>query len=251
MEQVNDSGLVLQLQSFSVHDGDGIRTTVFLHGCPLRCKWCANPDSWTMDETKCRRMTAEEVLKKISRDEIFYRFSNGGVTFSGGEPTVQHEFLRGLVQKLEHRGIDMWIETCGYFDWYIVHDIFDYFSHVFLDIKCMDSNLHRELTGKENQLILDNARRIFERGCDITIRIPVMKNVNFTEENLAETAAFMKKYLPCADIELLPYHNLGHEKYKAHGLEDHIYDYVAPSKEELAKAEEMLRDLGVKTISYK
>jgi len=251
MEQVEDSGLVLQMQSFSVHDGEGIRTTIFLHGCPLRCKWCANPESWTMDEEKCMRLRVEDVIKKIGRDEIFYRYSNGGVTFSGGEPTVQHEFLRGLVRQLDRRGIDMWIETCGYFDWNTVKDIFGHFSHVFYDIKCMDSSLHQELTGKGNQIILENAGRIHDQGTGMTIRIPLMRGVNLTEENLKATAEFMKKYLPKADIELLPYHNLGHEKYKAHGLEAHINHYESPDQEELKYAEALLAGAGVKIISYK
>jgi len=251
MENINDTGLVLQMQSFSVHDGDGIRTTIFLHGCPLRCKWCANPDSWMMDEHKCRRMTVEEVMKKISRDEIFYRFSNGGVTFSGGEPTVQHEFLRALSRRLDRRGIDMWMETCGYFEWDTVSDIFGYLSHVFCDIKCIDSTLHRELTGKGNEVILANARKIYALGTDITIRIPVMRGVNLTEENLQATAGFMRRYLPNADVELLPYHNLGHEKYKAHGLEVYINDYETPDKEELKWAESLFYKAGVNTISYK
>lgn len=248
---MKDKGLVLQIQSFSVHDGDGIRTTIFLHGCPLRCKWCANPDSWSMDQRTCTEMTVQEVIKKVNRDEIFFRYSNGGVTFSGGEPTVQHEFLRVLADSLEQRGIDMWIETCGYFDWQAAGDLFKHFTHVFFDLKCMDDDLHQRLTGKSNQLILNNARQIHALGGDMTIRLPAMRAVNLTKENLTATAEFMKRYLPGADIELLPYHNLGHEKYKAHGLERYIHHFETPDQTELEWAEALLHKAGVKTISYK
>ena len=251
MEKVKDNGLVLQMQSFSVHDGEGIRTTIFLHGCPLRCNWCANPDSWMLDKECCKSVTVAEVLHKVSRDEIFYRFSGGGVTFSGGEPTMQHEFLRGMVLELDKRCVDMWIESCGYFEWETVKDIFGYFTHVFYDIKHMDSLHHKEYTGKENDVILENAKKIYNLGVEMTIRIPVMQQVNFTEKNLVATARFMSTYLPNADIELLPYHNLGHEKYKAHGLEKYIYDYEVPDQEELKWAESLFQSYGIKTISYK
>lgn len=251
MEKVKDSGLVLQMQSFSVHDGDGIRTTIFLHGCPLRCKWCANPDSWTMDETCCQRLTIAEVVKKVSRDEIFYRFSGGGVTFSGGEPTVQHEYLRGLVHAFWQRGIDMWIETCGDFAWDEAGDLFEYFSHVFFDLKCMNAEDHCRWTGRENDRILNNAIKIHRLGIPMTIRIPAIREVNFNQQNLNAAAEFISRHLPGADLEFLPYHNLGHEKYKAHGLDKYIYDFEAPDQTEIQDAEAMFRSRGVEIVSYR
>lgn len=250
MEGYSKNGNVLQMQSFSVHDGEGIRTTIFLCGCPLRCKWCANPDSWSITESSQRKLCVEEVIKKVKRDEIFYRFSNGGVTFSGGEPTVQKEFLRELSQKISEIGIDMWIETCGEFIWEEVEDIFGYFSHAFMDIKCMDNNLHKAMTGKGNTLILENIKKVYNSGLPITIRIPLIKEVNLSEENLVATAEYIRNYIPNADLELLPYHNLGREKYIACGLDKYIFDFTTPSKEEILWAEKLIENIGVKIISY-
>lgn len=302
MNMISNEGTVLQMQDFSVHDGEGIRTVIFLPGCPLRCKWCANPETWTIDpklafyESKCiscgtcriecpkgifpaegkikdpnctacgkcvekcpedalkilcKSLTVHEIVEKIKRQEIFFRHSNGGVTFSGGEPTFQHSFLRALVQNLDDCGIDMWIETCGFFQWDMVKNIFEHFSHVFFDLKVMDPVKHFEFTGCDNQVILQNAIKIHELGIKMTIRIPSIKEVNFTEENITETAKFVKEYLPGSDIELLPYHNLGNEKYKALKIHEFLHEYTAPSKKELEDFEVLINSLGVKTISYK
>lgn len=294
------AGTVLQIQSFSVHDGEGVRSVVFLPGCPLRCKWCSNPETWTAEpklafykdkcagcgmcqeacpqgifparggrercsacgrcvsacprdalKILCKRMTVDEVVRRLLRDEIFFRHSGGGVTFSGGEPTVQGDFLRALAQRLHRGGIDMCIETCGYFDWDAIGDIFRYMSHVFLDLKCMDEAKHIELTGRGNKLILENAVRIIRAGVGLTVRVPCVVGANFTEDNLRATALFTRDNLPGADLELLPYHDLGNEKYGALGMERFMNRYSAPDRERLAEAEALINSLGVKTVSYK
>lgn len=302
MKMLNDTGTVLQVQSFSLHDGEGIRTVIFLPGCPLRCKWCANPETWTAEPKLafyhqkclacgrckktcpqgiypamekaadkgcslcgrcvsacknkalailCKQSTVHDITKKIRRDEIFFRHSNGGVTFSGGEPTVQQFFLRAIAEELYNAGIDMWIETCGYFNWEDVHDIFAKFSHVFYDLKCMDSNLHVQLTGAHNRIIVENAIRIHKTGVPMTIRIPCVKGANFTNENIAATAIFVRDNLGGADIELLPYHNYGNEKYTALKMTQYLNQYEPPSSKEISEAEAIINDAGVKTISYK
>lgn len=294
------TGTVLQIQSFSVHDGEGVRSVVFLPGCPLRCKWCSNPETWTAEpklafyrdkcvacetcqkvcaegifparggrescsacgrcadacpndalKILCRHMTADEVVRRLLRDEIFFRHSGGGVTFSGGEPTAQHAFLRELARRLYARGIDMCVETCGYFDWETAGDIFRYLSHAFLDLKCMDEAKHMELTGRGNRLILENAVRITRTGVGLTIRVPCVVGANFTEENLRATALFVRENLPGADLELLPYHDLGNEKYIALGMERYMNRYLAPDRTRLAEAEALINSLKVKTVSYR
>ena len=233
-------GMVLQLQKFSVDDGPGVRTVIFMQGCPLRCNWCSNPETWTPESKLAVKTTAKDLVKQVERDAIFFRHSGGGVTFSGGEPTVQGEFLRELVFELERIGISMWIETCGYFDFDEMTDIFEKLDHVYFDIKIMDSMRHKELTGVDNDLILENAVRLHKLGIPLTVRMPAIKEVNFTEENLAATACFMKENLPGVGIELLPYHNLGKEKYEALGRMDFYREFSAPSREEIAETVKIL-----------
>lgn len=291
-------GVLLQMQSFSVHDGDGIRTVIFLPGCPLRCRWCANPETWTADPklafygVKCKQCGAcrsvcpkgiyppfdsggkctgcglcaarcpqgalvvlcqpasvGDIIRRIARDEVFYRFSGGGVTFSGGEPTMQHAFLRGLVMALGARGVDLWIETCGYFDWDTVKDLFHSFNHVFLDIKHMDDAQHRRWTGQGNSLILRNAKLLAATGVPLTVRIPCVKGANFTEENLLGTARFMREHMPCADLELLPYHTLGREKYLAMRLGGYE-EFGTPTSGEMEQAGFVIEEAGVRIVSY-
>ena len=142
----------MQLQHFSVNDGEGIRTTIFMAGCPLRCKWCCNPESWLMKTNKyVKEMSIEEIIKEINKYNIFYRYSKGGITYSGGEPTFQTKFLRNMVNTFYNSGIHQSIETSGYFTWLDVEDIFQMLDFIFVDIKHFDSNKHRKLTGVGNE----------------------------------------------------------------------------------------------------
>ncbi|CAK7057276.1 MAG: 4-hydroxyphenylacetate decarboxylase activating enzyme [Desulfovibrio sp.] len=299
-----DFGYVLQMQSMSVNDGEGIRTVIFLPGCPLRCRWCANPETWTPApklavyhskctgcgacETVCpaslfppqmespgrdgctacgecvtacpsgtlkilnHRMALEEVVRKVERDAVFFRASGGGVTFSGGEPTVQTGFLRALVTAFYERGIDICIETCGYFPWEGVEDIFAKLDRVLYDIKHMDPRVHKELTGVSNERILENCVRVARTGVPVTVRVPVISGVNGTQENLEATARFIREELEGASIELLPYHDLGTEKYRAIGQTAFLHDeYAAPSAREMEDFENMFRRAGVPVVRYR
>lgn len=304
LPELRQAGTVLQMQSFSVNDGEGIRTVIFLPGCPLRCRWCANPETWTpapklaVYHTKCtgcraceaacpnalfppglekpsasgcmacgactvvcpsgalkvliREMSVDEIVRSVERDAIFFRNSGGGVTFSGGEPTVQSGFLRSLVRAFGKRGIDMCIETCGYFDWDEVADIFAKLSHVLYDIKHMDENTHRELTGVSNRRILENCIRVASLGIPLTIRIPVIQGATGTRQNLERTAQFMKENLPGASIELLPYHDLGREKYRAIGQAECLQEgYAAPDARGMEEAEDLFRGQGITVVRYR
>ena len=239
------------MQKFSVNDGEGIRTVIFLAGCPLRCKWCSNPESWNENATFCEEAAVADIVRHAERDAVFFRYSKGGVTFSGGEPTVQEGFLRALAGEFYRRGISAWIETCGHFNFSAVKDIFDKMEHVFYDIKCIDSKLHKELTGADNDLILKNAALLHEAGIPVTVRIPAIKNINFTEKNLAETARFMQKKIPGTPIEFLPYHNLGKEKFQQLRLADSFHEFSPPDMREISAAEILFAGFGIKTVEYK
>ncbi|EGT3679065.1 TPA: glycyl-radical enzyme activating protein [Clostridioides difficile] len=300
---MSKKGRVVKVQHFSVNDGDGIRTTIFLEGCKLKCKWCSNPDSWsnivklgvmkdkcvscnrcidvcpqnisslfdrTQINNKCdlcgecikvclkdaicimtEEMSVEEIVEEVEKDFIFFFESNGGITFSGGEPTLQIDFLRELVDIFYDKGINIAIETCGYFDWNKVNDVFEKIDHIFVDIKSMDDNIHKEYTGVSNKIILDNICRLSKLNKSMVIRVPIIYGVNDSEENIRNTALFVKQNVLGGKMELLPYHKFGIDKYKALGLEDYIYEFDEICNNHMLKLKEIVELTGVKIIEYK
>lgn len=302
MEECSNTGIVIQMQDYSIHDGDGVRTTIFLAGCKLRCQWCANPESWTTKsklvfyrhkcigcmkcatacpanlipckmerpndtctacgkcvevctqkalDIACTEKSADTLVKKIERDALFFRYSGGGVTFSGGEPFLQHKFMSVLLGRFEELGIDSWVETCGHFDFEAVQDLIPKFSHVFLDIKHMDCENHKKFTGCGNELILENAKKIYATGVPMTIRIPAIVEVNLDDDNIEKTAQFIRKYLPTANIELLPYHELGKAKYISLGIQDEFFPFTTPTSAQINHAYDILKSNGIEIIEYR
>ncbi|MFV0361875.1 MAG: glycyl-radical enzyme activating protein [Suipraeoptans sp.] len=302
MKTVQDKGMILQMQNLSVNDGEGIRTTIFMAGCPLRCKWCSNPESFTIkrkvavyqsecikcerckdicpsnlyisenraDEKQCmlcgacvescpthaieimnEQISIDDIVKRIEREELFFRYSNGGVTFSGGEATFQEGFLRSIVDRLYERNTSMWLETCGYFDFNSCRDILEKLDHVFFDIKTMDSTKHKEYTGVDNKSILENAKHIYELNIPMTIRVPLVKHINDNDENIYMLSSFIRENIPNADIEILPYHNLGLMKYKALGYEELINEYETPDAKRISEIYKIFSTHDVKSVEYR
>lgn len=263
--------MIFNVQKCSIHDGVGLRTIVFFKGCPLRCKWCANPESQLytpeimeyprkcvgdgncvkacpvgsirpteeglkIDREKCIKCfkctevcyalakevcgdekTAEELFKEVNKDRHFYSLKGGGATFSGGEPLTQPGLLTELAQKCKANRIHTTIETCGYGDYEKFKEAIPYLDYIFFDLKMMDPEKHKELTGVSNEVILDNLRKINAFGIPITIRTPVVPDSNDSIENIEAIADFIKDLSNVKEYELLPYHNLGESKYKALG----------------------------------
>ena len=269
----NDEGYVMQLQNFSVNDGEGIRTTIFLCGCPLDCIWCCNPEN-TRGFDGIHHRTVKEIDRVISRQSVFYRRCGGGITFSGGEATVQQGFLRSLAEHFYDKGYHLSIETCGVFEFDEVKDILEKMDMIFLDIKMMDSGVHRLFTGRGNEQILYNAEQIEKRlRVPMVLRIPVISGVNACPENISRTCLFLKEHVPSAKLEFLPYHRFGTDKYKELELpspderygerrdchpEGSIPEWFSWEKEMEVPSEECLRhcrkiaeDLGVEVVSYR
>lgn len=297
------SGYFMEPQNFSVNDGNGIRTIIFFAGCPLKCKWCSNPESYTdfkrvayyertcikcekcavvcpygvgislnnsIDRKRCNSCGAcikvcptnsrknliynynsEQILKIIEKQEIFYRHSGGGVTFSGGEATMQTEILRDLVYKLYDKAIDLAIETSGYFNFDDVKDILEKLNLIFIDIKHMDTYKHKYYTGVENEKILKNISRLNELKVPVVVRIPVIESVNSDIENIRKTAKFVKDNIDEPKLELLPFHSFGDSKYRALGLEKPPSQYKTPSLEYLRELYKIIENEGVEVVSYK
>jgi pyruvate formate lyase activating enzyme len=296
------SGLVFDIQKFAVHDGGGIRTLVFLKGCPLHCRWCSNPESLgvkpeiifvannciscgeclkvcgqgairngesgceglTIDREKCtlcgrcakycyagainiigRYLSLPELMAIIERDRKFYEQSNGGVTFSGGEPTAQPEFLTAALKELRDRGIHTAIETSSFIPWDTYASILRHVDLVLTDIKHMDDAEHRRLTGVSNQLILENLRAVSRLGIPVKIRLPLIPGSNDDETNLARTADFVGGLESVQSLDILPYHRLGEGKWRQLGAEYALTGLAAHTETEVKEAARVFSDRGI------
>jgi pyruvate formate lyase activating enzyme len=261
-------GLIFDIKKYAIHDGPGIRTTVFLKGCPLHCWWCHNPEGQSLhkelfynagkclagctdciaacpnqaitrdstgisiDKSKCemkedcaaacptgalkvigQEISADELMKEIEKDRIFYQNSNGGVTFSGGEPLMQIEFLNAVLEKCKNQFIHTVVDTCGYAPFEDFEKIMDKVDLFLYDLKMMDEEDHLKSTGMSNKLILDNLKKLRKSGKEIHVRIPLIPDVNDSQENAQKTAQFIRTIPGINRINLLPYHMAGTQKY--------------------------------------
>jgi len=215
--------LIFNIQKFSIHDGSGIRTTVFFKGCPLRCTWCHNPESQSFEaeqiqypdrcETAGKAYSVEALCTLLMRDGIFYDNSGGGITLSGGEPMAQDEpYLLAVLKHLARRGIRAAIDTCGHVPTGRFQAVLPYVDTFLYDIKAVDEALHERYTGVSNHLILDNARFLSENGAQINIRVPVIPGINADDAEMGRIIRFVRENVRTAQINLLPYHKMGQHK---------------------------------------
>ncbi len=257
------TGRIFDIQRYSIHDGPGIRTIIFLKGCRLRCRWCCNPESQeygiqtmqlqdTPGRSKVvgRDVTVGEILGEIRKDYSYYRRSGGGVTLSGGEALCQPEFAVALLRACQEEGISTAIESSGYADWDVLKEYLPYLDYFLLDIKHMDSRKHEEFTGRPNGLILENARKIAESDANLTIRIPVVPGFNHTKQEIkaiAEYAASLPGGRPGArELHLLPYHRLGQDKYQGLGREYTMAHIEPPANEYMEELLQVVLETGLK-----
>ncbi len=232
-----EKGLIFDIRRYSVHDGPGIRTTVFFKGCPLKCSWCHNPESWLdepqvmerdrvfnghskrVKETVGRWYSAEEIIDIVMKDRVFYEESGGGLTVSGGEPLQQGMFLKELLSLCQQYGIHTAIDTSGYVPEDQFSEITGLAKLVLYDIKSANNTKHQEYTGVSNDLIIKNLYSLKENGPKLIIRIPVIPGFN---DQLAEMRAILDVIRPVKEriqrVDLLPYHRLGINKYESLGI---------------------------------
>ena len=248
---IEDSGYIMQLQNMSVNDGEGIRTNIFLAGCPMTCPWCSNPEGQTLINPMTKMITVSEVLTFVKKQMLFYRYSGGGVTFSGGEATLQIGFLRSLANAFYDMGISLAIETCGAFAFSVVKDILTKMDTIFIDIKHMNPTMHKQWTGYALNPILENICAIDTLPGNLIIRVPLIVGVNTDEENLAATLNFMRINLRKPKIEFLPYHTYGEEKYRQLGKALPDVNFRTPTQEEQDLAIRLACAFGVEVVSYR
>ena len=309
------TGRVFDIQGFSVHDGPGIRITVFFKGCPLKCLWCHSPESqrfeseinmlktkcvdcgrclqacptgarqrkivekdgkqevkYSIDLEKCVRcgkcvdacltqalywcgtdMTVEEVMQKVRRDKPFFKKSGGGLTVSGGECLMQSEFIAALLKQCKEEDVHTAVDTCGFVQWENIERVLPYADLFLYDIKHMDSDMHKRLTGVPNELILENAVKIAENGGKFHIRIPLITGYNDSIENIQATAEFLEPIKDAVDlVQVLPYHKLGTVKWERLDWTDEgtTFETTPPTDEEVEARCQILRDKGFEVIIH-
>ncbi len=296
------TGRIFNIQRCSVHDGPGIRTTVFLKGCPLSCTWCHNPegideapvlmisadrcidcracveacpvevggaapagDSWDRDAcTRCgscvdacpadarelagREVGIGELVDVLERDRVFFDSSGGGVTFSGGEPLAQPEFLIECLRECRRRGLHTAVDTCGLAPRGHLLEVAELADLVLYDLKHMDPARHRTETGADNRIILDNLRALSESEVEIWVRIPLIPGFNHDRENIEDTATFLDKLSRRHRVYVLPYHEFADGK-RARMEEPGDRNAVpAPDPEMLAAVAEKLANHDLEVI---
>lgn len=252
MDYLMTKGRIFDIQRYSIHDGNGIRTIVFLKGCVLRCRWCCNPESqeyavqtmMVQGKPKIigRDITVKEVMKTVEKDRPYYRRTKGGLTLSGGESLCQPEFATALLRAAAETGISTAMESMGYADYEVIEGLLPYLDQYLLDIKHMNPAKHKAYTGKSNELMLENALKIARSGMtELSIRIPVVPGFNDTEEEICAIAVYAREIGNVARIHLLPYHRLGQDKYE--GLNrPYLMGNVEPPSNE--KMEVLLKAAG-------
>lgn len=233
-------GRIFDIQRYSIHDGPGIRTLVFLKGCVLRCRWCCNPESQeyriqTMkvdgkEQTIGRDVTVEEVMEEVLKDYRYYERSGGGITLSGGETLCQPEFAAALLGECKEAGLHTAIESTACAPYEAIEKILPYLDLYLMDIKHRNSDKHREFTGKSNELILKNAKRLAKDAKELVIRVPVIPGFNHTPEEIRAIAEFAASLPKVKELHLLPYHRLGQDKYNGLGRK-YLLDGVEPLTE--------------------
>ena len=290
-------GIVFDIQRYSLHDGPGVRTNVFLKGCPLRCGWCANPESQrpqpelALSEHNCMTCgsfatpcpvcwhnhateasgqaitlelaprvdvcptgaihwvgtwrTAGDVMHEVRRDRPFYG-AGGGLTLTGGEPTMQPAMCEALLHLAKAEGIATAIETCGHTQWTVFAYLLPHLDMVLFDVKHIDPDIHRQHTGLDNTLILDNLRRLTAVGAPVRIRVPLIPGFNASPTALSAIAEFVRDLPgPILGLDLLPYHTLGKAKYAALGRAYPWHNHARLPDHEVAELASVIRSYNI------
>jgi len=238
MEKEEEMGYIHSIQTFGTVDGPGVRFVVFFQGCPMRCQYCHNPDTWDMGDGK--EKSVDEILEMFERNRSFYK--TGGITATGGEPMMQLDFLTELFTKAKAMGVHTCLDTSGFSfqENERVEKLMEVTDLVMLDIKHIDEEAHIDLTGCSNHNILAFARYLDKIKKPVWIRHVVVPGITYQEEALKKLGEFLKSLSNVEKLEVLPYHSIGEVKYEKLGIGYVLKGTPQLTKEEAAKAEEMI-----------
>lgn len=258
-------GIIFDIKHYAIHDGPGIRTTVFLKGCPLGCWWCHNPESRSKEiscflkeekvnghvieafQTVGKNYSVGEVMEQLEKDVVLFEESGGGVTFSGGEPFAQYEFLLKLLKESKKREWHTCVDTTGYVDSKKLEKAAGYIDLFLYDLKQTDDEKHVKYTGISNKKILENLFMLDEMGKKIEIRYPLIPGINDDEADLLWLISLLRKLKNKPALSILPYHKIGSHKYKLHGIEYKMKGIEEPSKEHIEKIKNTIEEAGFMT----
>ena len=256
MDELDVKGRIFDIQRYSIHDGGGIRTIVFLKGCPLRCKWCCNPEGQHYEIEKMtlggkekvvgKDVTVGEIIDIIERDRIYYRRSGGGLTLSGGESLTQPDFAVALLKAAKERGINTAMESTGFADFSVISRYLPYLDLYLMDIKHMNSAKHKEFTSQPNERLLENAVKITNAGTRLIVRTPVIPTFNATKEEIGDIAKFASSLKGVTEMHILPYHRIGTDKYNGLGRDYSLTGIEPPSKELMNELLAVVESYGLK-----
>ena len=296
-------GMIFDIKRYAIHDGPGIRTAVFLKGCPLNCWWCHNPEGqsmkpqlifranrcqgaqacleacplgairwqegsttdWTMCDQcgKCaeaclagaremvgREMSVEQLMKEVERDIPFYDQSGGGVTFTGGEPMLQPEFLLEALKASKKQLIHTTVDNSGQASWTSLQSILPYTDLFLFDVKHMDSEKHKKYTSVSNQKILANLQRLAKEQVKMIVRMPLIPGLNDDLENLQRTGEYLAGLPHLEGVELMPYHAIGVAKYQGLGMDYRLENIIPPTDDHIGEIEDLLASYSLNVIKH-
>jgi pyruvate formate lyase activating enzyme len=245
---------IFNIQRFSIHDGPGIRTTVFFQGCPLQCVWCHNAEGIPHYlETSVgkkifsgvQKYSLDELMTELLKDKVFFEESGGGVTFSGGEPLMQSDFLIAILKRLREANIHTAVDTSGYAPDTVFNQVCGLADLILMDIKIVDKEKHKTYTDTENTLIHNNLGHLLKNDIPFRVRIPLVNELTADDENLLKIADLLKSKIDL-NIDLLSYHDLGQGKQDQLGFKTIGTTLTAPGKERMQEIQKMFESFGFK-----
>jgi pyruvate formate lyase activating enzyme len=259
-------GLIFSIKRYSIHDGPGVRLTIFMKGCPLSCKWCHNPEGifpepesvvntyklggreFCRNEEAGKYYSVEDIIKIADRERVFMNYSKGGVTFSGGEPMLQAEFLLDALKASKHAGYHTAVDTSGYSQVENFKLILPYTDLFLFDLKHLDDSQHIEATGVSNATILGNYMFLLENAAAISLRIPIIPGFNDDSGHLDKLRHFIisTRTDVLKNIDLLPFHRIGSAKYRRFGLPYRMAGVDPPSVEQMKALKNYFSVSGLK-----
>ena len=255
-------GKIFDIKRYAIHDGPGIRTTVFFKGCSLHCRWCHNPESQSFDEVKMTvkqklgdrvfeeshvvgyEVSVEQLVKEIAKDYVFFEESGGGVTFSGGEPLMQEDFLLEVLKQCKAKNMHTCIDTAGVAPINRLEEICSNTDLFLYDVKTADKSKFEEFIGMGFDRTIENLKRIAGQGAHIIARIPVIPQFNDDEESMRQIIAVLSDIPQIREVNLLPFHRNGYDKYKRLGMTYGMGHTQSLKEQELEPLKALFRESG-------